>query len=448
MAAAGFAIELPTNRQSRYFDGPGPNVHDPNYIPVLNGADPRVDFSQPSFSALPSIPTPHKNESQTSLKRSKSASAPETVVHNHAAHPMPSGPVKTLSVLPQEIGTSHLPDSRDDACSSSMSVDNTTSSSDAGTPGPVTTVLVENVFVIPGNSVPKVEEIQFPPIPASARSSISSTRKIPVPTSKYSKKNHSIPSLPSNATQVAQSPLASRGASPDIGQPQAFESARSTPVPSNSADASPMVSSTSAARLQARQSTASERRARALHSHPSNMSMKSRKNSTVEETDELPLMSQNIQPGSRASSTRSRTQSLCNSIQPTPAPDAPLPDLPAGAKRPPTREKPIDKPIPQSTPAPASTTPLVKPQNDHVEMSEFMTTQKTTVFRRFDEVHVRLLLHLQDEISSLEKSLKEIEDAGPGRPDQIASKATIMQDLRKVLAEYGELPWIFLTAYN
>lgn len=68
-----------------------------------------------------------------------------------------------------------------------------------------------------------------------------------------------------------------------------------------------------------------------------------------------------------------------------------------------------------------------------------MTTQKTTVFRRFDEVHIRLLLHLQDEISTLEKSLKAIDDAGTFTPEKIASKTKIMTDLRKVLAEYGKL---------
>lgn len=72
-------------------------------------------------------------------------------------------------------------------------------------------------------------------------------------------------------------------------------------------------------------------------------------------------------------------------------------------------------------------------------MAEFMTTQKTTVFRRFDEVHVRLLLHLQDEISALEKSLKDIEDTGADKPEHIVIKTKIMTDLRKVLAEYGKL---------
>lgn len=95
----------------------------------------------------------------------------------------------------------------------------------------------------------------------------------------------------------------------------------------------------------------------------------------------------------------------------------------------------MEKPAPTSF---ASLHSPGKPQNDHMEMVEFMTTNKTTVFRRFDEIHVRLLLQLQDEISALERALKKIEDAGSSSPEQAANKASIMRDLRKILAEYGK----------
>lgn len=81
------------------------------------------------------------------------------------------------------------------------------------------------------------------------------------------------------------------------------------------------------------------------------------------------------------------------------------------------------------------------PTNDHPEMADFMTTNKTVVFRRFDEVHVRLLLHLQDEIATLEKELQELEGpAGGNRPDKMAKQASTMMSLRKTLAEYGKSP--------
>ena len=75
-------------------------------------------------------------------------------------------------------------------------------------------------------------------------------------------------------------------------------------------------------------------------------------------------------------------------------------------------------------------------------MADFMSTKKTTLFRRFDDVHIRLLLHLQDEISALEKELLDIEEAGPARSDALVRKANAMRELRKVLAEYGELSFL------
>lgn len=83
-----------------------------------------------------------------------------------------------------------------------------------------------------------------------------------------------------------------------------------------------------------------------------------------------------------------------------------------------------------------------------MEMAEFMTTKKTTVFRRFDEIHVRLLLQLQDEIASLEKALKDIEDGGSNKPEQAANKTSILRDLRKVLAEYGTLTFSLLHTHS
>jgi len=81
-------------------------------------------------------------------------------------------------------------------------------------------------------------------------------------------------------------------------------------------------------------------------------------------------------------------------------------------------------------------------------MAEFMKSKKTTVFRRFDEVHVRLLLHLQDETSALEKELLEIEETGSARPDTTLRKANLMRELRKVLAEYGKFFSTPLSTYR
>lgn len=74
----------------------------------------------------------------------------------------------------------------------------------------------------------------------------------------------------------------------------------------------------------------------------------------------------------------------------------------------------------------------------HVEMANFMTSSSKVIFRRFHDVHVRLLLTLQDEISDLEKELAEIESSEHAIDvDRESRRVTVMSDLRKLLAEYG-----------
>ena len=78
--------------------------------------------------------------------------------------------------------------------------------------------------------------------------------------------------------------------------------------------------------------------------------------------------------------------------------------------------------------------------NEHTEMATFMTSTSTIIFRRFDDVHVKLLLCLQDEISQLERDLMGLEGAAraPGGVDKAAANMKIMRELRRVVAEYGE----------
>ena len=101
----------------------------------------------------------------------------------------------------------------------------------------------------------------------------------------------------------------------------------------------------------------------------------------------------------------------------------------------PVTEKPetarIEKPetarlAPQPRPLPSS------------GITSFMTANDTVIFRRFDEVHVRLLLCLQDEITQLERELMELESASMTRSDRDIERSRVIRELRKVVAEYGE----------
>lgn len=74
----------------------------------------------------------------------------------------------------------------------------------------------------------------------------------------------------------------------------------------------------------------------------------------------------------------------------------------------------------------------------HAEMANFMTSNSKVIFRRFHDVHIRLLLTLQDEISALEKELADIEDVDHAIDvDREARRVKILSELRKLLAEYG-----------
>jgi hypothetical protein len=139
-------------------------------------------------------------------------------------------------------------------------------------------------------------------------------------------------------------------------------------------------------------------------------------------------------PASRPTTPRS----IYDSVQPTPAPTTPLPQLPpeafnsSNSRRPSVRtlSKPSEAHI-----ASASIVNLSKP-SDHTEMADFMSRKSTVIFRRFDDVHVKLLLCLQDEIQQLEEELFALENSQAG--EQPGHKMRIMRELRRVVAEYGE----------
>lgn len=458
MAAIHSPIELPTQRQSKYYAGPLLDVYDPNYIPVLNGADVKTDYSSPSFSAFPNTSTPHTNLAQTSLKRSPSGSAPETVVdcsirRTELTKPVPVG--NTIPQSPQEIGSSwELPNRH--GSTSSRSAYNTGPASEASTgartPGPE-----EQVFMIPGNAAPRSQTAHSTAMPHSTKSSISSSRK--VPTSKFNNRPISVvPNLPSNSlhhAMKAAAPVASRVESPDLdgilnlesmdGSPQ-FQTATkppNTPLPAIPR-APPTPNEPPRVGLSTAKSTASQRRNRALHSHPSNVSLKSRRNST-QSIDEAPLAQ--TMTITKSQRPRSRAESIAMSKQATPAPQSPLPDLPPGAiKRPPTRERKPATPQ-QSHPLSTTASPQIpQSHDDHAELTDYMLNKQAVVFRRFDNMHVKLLLQLQDEIAAHEKEIVVLEHSTG--PDQLVRKTAVMRDLRKALAEYGELIrlslfWIF-----
>lgn len=67
-----------------------------------------------------------------------------------------------------------------------------------------------------------------------------------------------------------------------------------------------------------------------------------------------------------------------------------------------------------------------------------MTTNQTIIFRRFDDVHVQLLLCLQDEISELETKLNQLDGANMTRTERTVERMQVIRELRRLVTEYGE----------
>ena len=77
-----------------------------------------------------------------------------------------------------------------------------------------------------------------------------------------------------------------------------------------------------------------------------------------------------------------------------------------------------------------------------------MTETQNLIFRRFDEIHVRLLLYLQDQISQLETQLQTLDGQnlaekgmhnGTFREDVDRVRVDIMERLRILVGEYGTM---------
>lgn len=78
----------------------------------------------------------------------------------------------------------------------------------------------------------------------------------------------------------------------------------------------------------------------------------------------------------------------------------------------------------------------------------YMTEAQSLIFRRFDEVHVRLLLYLQDQISQLEIQLRKLDEQNIGekemhhitfREDVDGLRVDIMERLRGLIGEYDTM---------
>lgn len=455
-------VELPTDRRSYLNTAPGPDIHDPNWIPVLDSARYKPPSPSAEKEALPLTPGSFSlfpNQSQSNSPRprpplshnySKSSLAPESLASDSRSQ-SPSDNVEPLPNIQQAQSDAGAHHRRKTSLGSRSTEEKISVGTDTPTGDVVSVPSTEGSASI-GEVRPSLRQEQHEDI-TSTTPSISSSRKPAVlpPTSKYNRKPVAsmatsigrpsfVPSLPQTPQESPRINPSVPVTAPSTPLVQPF----STPklIPTELPLPPPPPQPDSVPKLQPAKSSASERRQRALHSHPSNISLRSPRNSSSDDA-EIPFKPPSVRKPRK--STDSRATSVRSTIydvqMPTPAPTTPLPQLPPEARRPPTRENNASQ---NSTPALANepflpTTPTVRP-SEHSEIASFMTEKNTLVFRRFDDVHVRLLLCLQSEISQLEKELSTLESpTSHGYPaEKMTQKMRVLRELRRVVAEYGK----------
>ena len=488
MATETAPIELPAHRRS--YISPvreSPNVNDPNWIPVLSDVDLQKLSQYVEREVTPQTPTatyspfpprpssPPKQRPPLQHNYSKSSLAPESVVSELEAEPLPP---RTSSPLPPRISSrknvtspsplsadpssQHLRHTSADAPSSdgqeTVTSDGAADASAAPSTIGTESLLEGQYYTLPDAPITK-EDIQPAQI-MSGRSSVASNRtksSVMPPTSKYNRKNvassagrpptiRSQPVTPHESPRISPQALSTAPlpASEPLPSPQVPFGGEAPPIPDMSA------------KIQTRKSSTSDRRQRALHSHPSNVSLhsqaRSRANSASEEEGIAPKVpSVRHKPrkstDSRPGTSRSPRSTIYDAQTPTPAPTTPLPQLPPEARtrpttpaptRPTTRDGHVSKQIqpPPEAHLPSHSVPTKT--SEHTRMMSFMTTTSQVIFRRFDDVHVKLLLCLQDEIAQLEQELMTLESGAPVTGDKTGQKMRVMRELRRVVAEYGE----------
>ncbi|RMZ88639.1 hypothetical protein DV736_g4137, partial [Chaetothyriales sp. CBS 134916] len=527
-------IELPTSRRS--FVAPvrdGPNIHDKNWIPILDATNPRnaqqpqnLDLTLSISDSFYSFPKPSSG-SNSSIQRpklmhnySRSSLAPESVTTEVEAESLKartsSKKLLIASALNSDSSLPHLP--HESAAPSSDGQDTVTS----GVPSTIGTgsMIEEQYYTLPDAPVSKSDihpPLKREPAPLSAPLSTSanpSRASVLPPTSKYNRKPVSVAAStrPSSAKSQTATPNESPKMQPALPPgPPPIPQSDIVPSLQAAAEESSQATPPMTPKLSSK-SSASERRLRNLASPTSKLSLSTQfpaqpqpqgqassinSPSSSDDADMRPRPPSTRHKSRKSTDSRSgATRSpIYDSTTPTPAPTTPLPQLPSkpSSRRPsvgrshadgsgvrtipvgpshihsqsrpssshtsvmpqvqPSHPAPPQPAVPATLPAPSSLPDpdtLPRPStNEHVELAEFMSRRSTVIFRRFDDVHVKLLFCLQDEIAQLEEELGQLEAASAAERTG-AKMMRVMRDLRKVVAEYGMFSYaaLFLLSHN
>ena len=478
MATLASPVELPTSRNSYQYVGYGDDIKNPQWIPILRKTESQCDPSQEkelspytgaSFSPIPTYTadSPDQRPKPSSIHSySRSSVAPETVEFD-AISPPPPVPLPPLPPIPQESSKptnielpatrptsryyekTHITGMSGDATVTSTdtetTVDMSRTESNAGTstttddaPSQQAPVAVKDET--PVRPPPAVEEEAPSLYPRSTRSSYSSSKKYSIgpPTSKFNRKP--APALPSRITSLQSEANASL-ATP-IWKTTPGHSRSQTPAPSprlaTAQQEQPLNLSSSPA--------TSPKKASSIKPTSSNASLASRSSSdnspppavsTSTPGTQRPIhLPQKSTASAKSQQTKSDLKGLAPSLPPAITMQQKGRDgVAAQPEQTPVIEKPENARIERPETARLAPQPRLGPSSG---ISSFMTANDTVIFRRFDEVHVQLLLCLQDEITQLERELMRLETAVLTRSERDIERSRVMKELRKVVAEYGK----------
>jgi hypothetical protein len=474
MATLTSPVELPTSRNSYQHVETGGDIKNPQWIPVLRKLESQYDPSQEkelspytgaSFSPMPTymLESPqHARPKPSSIHSySRSSVAPETVELEAASPPPPVPPIPPIPQQTPRHMNFELPATRptsryfEKTHITGLSGDVTMASTDTETTADMsrsesnagTSTTTDDAASVQAPAVVKDEKpLQAPPAvkeetpslyPRSTRSSFSSTKKYSIgpPTSKFNRKP--APALPSRITSLQYE---ANGPSTTPSKTTPFHSRTQTPVPS------PRLTATQPQPVDLKPFPSTSSKTPSLRLTPSNASLSSHSSSDNSAPVAVPTLAQETQRlgyGRRKSTASVQSQQAKSDMK---ALTLSLPSAIAIEKE--SRERLVEQqePLPiiekrEEVRIEKPETAILAPQprpGPSSGISSFMTANDTVIFRRFDEVHVQLLLCLQDEITQLERELLRLESAIMTRSDRDIERNRVIRELRKVVAEYGK----------
>ena len=508
MATLPSLVELSTSRNSYHQVESVGDIKDPQWIPVLRKPESSYNTSQEkelspytsaSFSPMPTYTvnsSQHVSKPSSLHSYSRSSVAPETVELEATSLPRPV-PVPPLPRILQQTSRQmnfELPATRPtsryfekapptgtpgdatlastdtetsvDFSRSESNADTSTTTDDAAsvqTPVAVKEETPSQAPVAVKEETPsqapvavKEETPSQAPVAVkedtpsihqpSLRSSLTSTKKYSIgpPTSKFNRKPK--PTFPSKMTSLQS----------QVSRPSTAPSSKSTPAHScvQTPLPSPRLAETQTQPASQKPSPSTpSKKASPLRLKPSNASLASHSSSGSPAPLAAPTATRETQqPDDRQQKSIAsvRSQQAKSDMK------APSPSLPpaiatehkgrgnlAGEGQPlPVTETPETPRIEKPETARLADSPTLGPSSG---ISSFMTVNDTVIFRRFDEVHIQLLLCLQDEIAQLEREMIKLESAVMTRSDRDIERSRVIRELRKVVAEYGKF-WTPLTS--